>query len=143
MNNFYFKGLYKTTCYKTKSNLSQVFFSLTADECFSLFPYQNVFRHRAPHPPFQKVSTKSWSAPPSSKKGLLTADPFNAEPTLHQAIQNWQQPNENPDREKEQSREKLPTSIPNKILCEDQSLAKPFSQTLKHSFIDVLQNTRS
>ena len=27
---YHFKGLYETTCYKTKSNISQVFFSLTA-----------------------------------------------------------------------------------------------------------------
>ena len=140
MNNFYFKGLYKTTCYKTKSNLSQVFFSLTADECFSLFPYQNVFRHRAPHPPFQKVSTKSWSAPPSSKKASLL-------PTLSTLSLPYTKPSKT-----DSSQMKIQTEKRNKVGKNylHQSQIRFFARinhkpnTLqKHSFTDVLQNTRS
>ena len=40
MINYHLKGLYKTTCYKTKSSFSQ--FLLTAVLVFFLFPYQRV-----------------------------------------------------------------------------------------------------
>ena len=40
--NSHINGLYKTTCYKTKSNFSQFFFSLTTVWLFFLFPYQRV-----------------------------------------------------------------------------------------------------
>ena len=40
---YYFKGLHKTTCYKTKSIFSQFFFShLPLHEWFFFFPYQIV-----------------------------------------------------------------------------------------------------
>ena len=43
MINYYLKGLYKTICYKTKSNFSQFFFfQWLLYECFFLFPYQRV-----------------------------------------------------------------------------------------------------
>ena len=43
MINDHIKGLYKTTCYKTKSNISQFFFShWPLRKCFFLFPYQCV-----------------------------------------------------------------------------------------------------
>ena len=42
-NYYNFKGLYKTTCYKTKSNFSQFFYShWLFYECFFFFPYKSV-----------------------------------------------------------------------------------------------------
>ena len=41
MINYHLKGLHKTTCYKTKSNFSQFFFSHWLYECF-FFTYQSV-----------------------------------------------------------------------------------------------------
>ena len=43
MINYHIRGTYKTTCYKTKPNQTQVFpLSLTAAWMFFLYPYQSV-----------------------------------------------------------------------------------------------------
>ena len=44
MINYHIKGLYKTTCYKTKSNCSLFFLShWLLHKCFFLFPYPSFF----------------------------------------------------------------------------------------------------
>ena len=44
-NNYHFKGLYKTTSYKTKSNFSQFFFShWLLYDCFFFFSYKSVYK---------------------------------------------------------------------------------------------------